>query len=133
MQNTLTGLDRSILATRDDVSPASFEPIQMADLPRCCADPELGLQIYNFIADVYPICRSITGDGVRETLSAIERLIDLERHEVPTGTPVLDWTIPKEWNIRDAYVANSLGERIIDFHASCLHVVGYSMPVNGRF
>jgi len=128
--------------TRDDASPRALSndwasldtsPIQLADLAACCSNPHLGQQMYDFIAAVYPICRSITGDGVRQTLSAIERVIDLERHEVPTGTPVLDWTVPREWNIRDAYVANSRGERVIDFRKSALHVLNYSAPVKGLF
>ena len=68
------------------------------------------------IARLYPICRSITGDGVRETLPSCERL-PLEVHEVPTGTKVFDWTIPREWNIRDAWIKNSAGERLVDFRS----------------
>ncbi|OLF15799.1 DUF4910 domain-containing protein [Actinophytocola xanthii] len=78
---------------------------------------------------LYPLCRSITGDGVRQTLAVIDDLIPLTVHEVPTGTQVLDWTVPKEWNIRDAYVADATGRRVIDFRESNLHVVGYSVPV----
>jgi len=133
MQNTSVELDSSILTAPADFSSPGAAPFQMVDLPQYCADPELGRQIYDFIAEIYPICRSITGDGVRQTLSVIERLIEIERYEVPTGTAVLDWTVPKEWNIRDGYVANSRGERIIDFRKSCLHVLGYSVPVRGRF
>ena len=93
-----------------------------------CNDPGVGQQILDLIAELYPICRSITGNGVRQTLSVLERFIPLQKHEVPTGTAVLDWTVPKEWNIRDAYVANLRGERVIDFRQSCLHVLGYSSP-----
>jgi len=85
--------------------------------------------IYAFAAKLYPICRSITGNGVRETLREIGALIDLDVHEVPSGTPVFDWTVPREWNIRDAYIKNSRGEKIVDFARSNLHVVSYSMPV----
>ncbi|MGE5219467.1 MAG: DUF4910 domain-containing protein [Chloroflexota bacterium] len=88
--------------------------------------------MYRLIAELFPICRSITGDGVRATLKIIGRHIPLEIHQVPTGTAVFDWTIPREWNIRDAYVKNSRGERVIDFHKSNLHVVNYSVPVKAR-
>ncbi len=84
------------------------------------------------IAELYPICRSITGDGLRETLRLLQRQIPLELREVPTGTPVFDWTVPKEWNIRDAYVKNAKGERVIDFQKSNLHVVNYSVRVRSR-
>ncbi len=100
-------------------------------------DPELDLapigeQMYQLVETLYPICRSITGDGVRETMAHIQRLLPITVHEVPTGTPVFDWTVPKEWAIRDAYVANSKGERVIDFKKSNLHVLNYSCPVNQR-
>jgi len=84
------------------------------------------------IAELYPICRSITGDGLRETLRLLQRQIPLELREVPTGTQVFDWTVPKEWNIRDAYVKNASGDRVIDFQKSNLHVVNYSVPVRRR-
>ncbi|MFJ9783974.1 DUF4910 domain-containing protein [Amycolatopsis sp. NPDC101161] len=91
-----------------------------------------GAELHALVERLYPICRSITGDGVRQTLDIIGEHIALERHEVPTGTAVLDWTIPQEWNIRDAYVAAPSGERVIDFQESNLHVVGYSVPVRQR-
>lgn len=84
------------------------------------------------IRELYPICRSITGDGVRRTLRILQRHIPLEIHEVPSGTRVFDWTVPKEWNIRDAYIKNSRGEKVIDFARSNLHVVSYSVPFKGR-
>ena len=90
---------------------------------------DLGREMHAFIGQMYPLCRSITGAGFRETLSLISRHIPLEIHEVPTGTPVFDWTVPKEWNIRDAYVKNSDGQRVIDFRKSNLHVVSYSIPI----
>ena len=90
---------------------------------------EMGREMHAFIGQMYPLCRSITGAGFRETLSMISRHIPLEIHEVLTGTPVFDWTVPKEWNIRDAYVKDSTGERVIDFRKSNLHVVSYSVPV----
>jgi aminopeptidase-like protein len=92
----------------------------------------IGRELYDRIARLYPICRSITGNGVRETLSIIGEEIDLQIREVATGTPVFDWTVPKEWNIRDAYVKNLNGGRVIDFKASNLHVVNYSVPVRAR-
>jgi aminopeptidase-like protein len=91
---------------------------------------QIGEEMHAFIGQMYPLCRSITGAGFRETLSMVTRHIPLEVHEVPTGTPVFDWTVPKEWNIRDAYVKDSAGRRIIDFKESNLHVVGYSVPVS---
>ncbi|HXQ28115.1 MAG TPA: DUF4910 domain-containing protein [Gemmatimonadales bacterium] len=86
--------------------------------------------MHALIAELYPICRSITGDGFRHTLHRIAREIPLTIHEVASGTRVLDWTVPKEWNIRDAYVKNGRGERVIDFRRSNLHVVNYSVPVH---
>jgi aminopeptidase-like protein len=92
----------------------------------------VGGDIFALAAKLYPICRSITGNGVRETLDYLRRHIPLDVREVPTGTQVFDWTIPREWNIRDAYIKNLAGERIVDFHTSNLHVVNYSMPVQER-
>jgi len=92
----------------------------------------VGTDMYNFMAKLYPICRSITGNGVRETLRKIQELIPIKIHEVPSEMKVFDWTVPKEWNIRDAYIKNTHGERIIDFKNSNLHVVGYSMPVKTK-
>jgi aminopeptidase-like protein len=90
---------------------------------------EAGREMYSLIAELYPICRSITGDGFRQTLKILQRYIPLQIHEVPSGTKVFDWEVPKEWNIRDAYVKNSKGEKIIDFTKSNLHVLNYSVPV----
>ena len=92
----------------------------------------LGRQMYACIEELYPLCRSITGDGVRETLRRIRRRLPLTLHEVPTGVPVFDWTVPNEWNIRDAWVKNASGERVVDFQKSNLHVVSYSVPVRAR-
>ncbi len=85
--------------------------------------------MYRLMEQLYPICRSITGKGVRETLAIIAGHIPLKIHEVPSGTPVFDWTVPKEWNIADAYVRDASGNKIIDFRKSNLHVVNYSRPV----
>jgi aminopeptidase-like protein len=93
--------------------------------------PDVGREIYDLCAELFPICRSITGDGVRRTLAIIARHVpELRVHEVPTGTRCFDWTIPKEWNISDAYVLDPSGRKIIDFGRSNLHVVGYSVPID---
>ena len=89
----------------------------------------IGQEMYQLISDLYPICRSITGSGFRETLSIINKYIPIDVYEVPSGTEVFDWTVPKEWNIKDAYIKLK-GERIVDFQKSNLHVVNYSVPVN---
>lgn len=89
-----------------------------------------GADMYELVERLYPLCRSITGDGVRATLDIVGEYIPLQVHEVPTGTQVLDWTVPQEWNIRDAYIADSSGNRVVDFAASSLHVLGYSVPVS---
>jgi len=85
--------------------------------------------MYALIRGLFPICRSITGDGVRQTLEVLEKHIPLTVSEVPTGTQVFDWIIPQEWNIRDAYIKNSRGTRVVDFKQSNLHVLNYSVPV----
>ncbi|MGH7300105.1 MAG: DUF4910 domain-containing protein [Candidatus Rokuibacteriota bacterium] len=91
-----------------------------------------GESMHRSVGDLYPVCRSITGDGLRQTLRYVAARIPLALHEVPSGTEVLDWTIPREWNIRDAYIATSKGQRIVDFRQSNLHVVNYSAPVRAR-
>ncbi|WP_158748516.1 DUF4910 domain-containing protein [Acidobacterium sp. S8] len=95
-------------------------------------DLATGDDLYGFAKELYPICRSITGDGLRETLRRIQKKIPLELHEVPSGTDVFDWTVPKEWNIRDAYIKNSSGARVVDFHQSNLHVLNYSTSVRAN-
>jgi aminopeptidase-like protein len=92
-------------------------------------DAGIGEEIFALAAEIYPICRSITGDGVRATLSHLARHIDLEVHEVPTGSQVFDWAIPREWTIREAWIKNAAGERIVDFSDCNLHVLNYSRPV----
>jgi aminopeptidase-like protein len=91
---------------------------------------EIGQELYQFAGELFPICRSITGDGVRRTLALIQEKVPLRTFEVPTGTPVFDWTVPKEWNIRDAFIKTPDGQRVVDFHKSNLHVVSYSTPVH---
>lgn len=91
----------------------------------------MGTRMYQWAEDLFPICRSLTGNGVRQTLRYIQaELPALQIHEVPSGTTCFDWTVPDEWNIRDAYVANAAGEKVIDFARSNLHVVGYSEPMD---
>ena len=91
---------------------------------------EIGRDLHRFAEELYPICRSITGDGVRRTLSRIRERLELDIVEVPSGTRVFDWTVPKEWNIHDAYIKDSTGERIVDFNHCNLHVLNYSTPVH---
>jgi len=93
---------------------------------------EPGRAMLDFIAELYPICRSITGEGVRETLRMIQKRIPLEMHEVPSGTKVFDWTVPLEWNVSDAYIKNEAGVRVVDFKANNLHVMSYSSPLKKR-
>jgi aminopeptidase-like protein len=94
--------------------------------------PSPGEAMHALVRELYPICRSITGDGLRRTLARLGQEIPLVLHEVPTGTRVFDWTVPREWNIRDAYVMDPAGQRVIDFRKHNLHVVNYSVPVNRR-
>lgn len=95
-------------------------------------DSASGQDIYALAAEIYPICRSITGDGVRETLRILGRGLDLQVHEEPTGAPVFDWTIPREWSISEAWIKDARGEKIVDFADSNLHVMSYSTPVRRR-
>ncbi|HZK60695.1 MAG TPA: DUF4910 domain-containing protein [Anaerovoracaceae bacterium] len=88
-----------------------------------------GENMYDLIKKLYPICRSITGDGVRDTLKIISTDVPIKVKEVPSGTEVFDWVVPKEWNIKNAYIENSKGEKIVDFKNNNLHVVNYSVPV----
>lgn len=110
-----------------DVAPPTIEKARSSLAPEA-----LGRQLHNCVRDLFPICRSITGDGVRETLRRLQAVAPLVVHEVPSGTEVFDWTVPLEWNIRDAYVRTARGERAIDFRQSTLHVVSYSIPIRAR-
>lgn len=92
-----------------------------------------GAEMHDLVRRLYPICRSITGDGVRETLRILSEIHPIAVTEVPTGTPAFDWEAPQEWTIRDAWIAGPDGRRIVDFRAHNLHVVNYSVPVRGRF
>ncbi len=93
----------------------------------------VGNEIYKLIEELFPICRSITGNGVRKSLKIIQNQIPIQIKEVPSGEKVYDWEIPKEWNIDNAYIKNSKGEKIVDFQKSNLHVISYSKPINGKF
>lgn len=93
-------------------------------------ESQIGNAIHKLMAQMFPICRSITGNGVRETLSILQDIIPLTVHEVKSGTPVFDWHVPKEWNVSEAYIKDSRGKRIVDFKNNNLHVVSYSLPVN---
>lgn len=87
--------------------------------------------MHELMARLFPICRSITGDGTRETLRILREFIPLEIHEIPSGTKAFDWTVPDEWNVRDAYVKDASGRRVIDFKKHNLHLMGYSVPFRG--
>src|SRR5258707_15777570 len=91
-----------------------------------------GAELHQFAREHLPSCRSITGEGLRQTLSVIGKRIPLQIFELPTGTPVLDWTIPKEWNIRDAYIKAADGKRVVDFQRNNLHVLNYSVPIRAK-
>jgi aminopeptidase-like protein len=104
--------------------------MQSARLAECISDTSQGM--FQLIRKLYPICRSITGDGVRQTLKMLEEYIPLTTHEVPSHTPVFDWTVPKEWNIKDAYIRDTQGEKVIDFQKCNLHVLNYSLPINKK-
>jgi aminopeptidase-like protein len=125
------------LKHREDDAPADDE-----GHGRCSSTPpadaatkspdDVGQRIYALAAELYPICRSITGDGVRRSLELVARHIPICRTEVPTGTQVFDWTIPREWNINDAYIETENGDRVLDFSAHNLHVLNYSTPVRAK-
>ena len=92
----------------------------------------LGAQIHALITRLFPICRSITGDGVRSTLRILSEVAPLEVREVPSGTQVLDWNVPREWNVREAWIEGPAGDRIVDLRSSSLHLVSYSVPIRAR-
>lgn len=94
---------------------------------------DAGEEMHAFAAELYPLCRSITGTGLRETLARIGRHVPLELHEVPSGTTALDWTVPQEWTVRDAWIKDESGRKVVDFKEHNLHLVSYSVPVRGRF
>jgi aminopeptidase-like protein len=97
------------------------------------ADPAAtGASLFALVAELFPLHRSITGDGVRQTLARLRPHIPLEIHEVPSGTRVFDWTVPDEWNVREAWIADATGRRVLDIQHSTLHLVHYSVPVRAR-
>jgi aminopeptidase-like protein len=102
------------------------------DLIKTLGSQDSGKALHDFVAELYPLCRSITGEGVRDTLRLIQKRIPLEMCEVPSGTQVFDWTIPLEWNVTDAYIKNTAGARVVDFKFNNLHLMSYSTPVRKR-
>lgn len=111
-------------------SPATTAGLRLKDVLSALDQDREGREAYAIMEALYPICRSITGAGVRESLQILKRTIPLDLHEVPSGTQVFDWAVPNEWNIRDAYIKNSAGDRVVDFRKSNLHVLNYSVPVH---
>jgi aminopeptidase-like protein len=109
-----------------------LDPDMTRTIPRCGGHEEVGRAMHDLMAELYPICRSITGEGVRQTLRLIQKRIQLEIREVPSGTTVFDWTVPLEWNVADAYVMNPEGKRVINFKEHNLHLMSYSVPVKKR-
>jgi aminopeptidase-like protein len=110
--------------------PDTRNPAFASDTSRLTTPPSAGAALHAFAAQLYPICRSITGNGVRKTLEMIGHRIELKRHEVPSGTKVFDWEVPLEWNIDDAYVLDGHGRKVIDFRQHNLHILNYSEPVD---
>ena len=111
--NGLTGAGDFLMTTRAECQPLAEEAMSL-------------------IRELYPVCRSITGDGVRRTLDRLGEVVPLERHEVPTGTPVFDWEIPREWNVRAAWIKGPDGRKVVDFAEHTRHLVSYSVPFRGR-
>src|SRR6478672_480840 len=92
----------------------------------------IGTAAYELVRQLFPLCRSLTGAGVRATFDVLDEYIPLRRTEIASGTRIFDWTVPDEWNIRDAYIATADGKRVVDFRRSSLHVVSYSEPVRAQ-
>lgn len=92
-------------------------------------EPSIGDAIYGLACEIYPICRSLAGPGVRQTLDIIDREIGLSRTELPSGTPALDWTIPREWSAQEGWIKDPSGRVVLDFAECNLHVLNYSVPV----
>jgi aminopeptidase-like protein len=93
----------------------------------------IGTEIHKFASSLWHINRSITGIGVRETLSRIKSIIsDIEINEVPSGSKVFDWMVPKEWKVNDAFIISPSGEKICSFKENNLHLVGYSTPIHTK-
>lgn len=103
---------------------------EVARLMEAAAD--IGGELHELVSRLYPICRSITGAGVRHTLALLSEHVDIAVREVPSGTQVFDWTVPQEWTVRDAYIRSASGRRVVDFARSNLHLVSYSAPIARR-
>jgi aminopeptidase-like protein len=112
-------------------APATAAPAGLG-LERLPDAADLGREMHDLMRELFPLCRSLTGDGVRETLARIGRRVPLEVTEVPSGTEVYDWTIPPEWNVREAWIADPSGRRVVDLADSSLHLMSYSVPVRAR-
>ena len=104
----------------------------LGDLQQRDGALRLATRAMQLLYEIYPICRSITGDGVRRTIALLGQHASLVSFEVPSGTPVFDWEVPLEWNVREAYISNTAGERIIDFERHALHLLNYSVPMRAR-
>src|SRR3954451_4762567 len=104
----------------------------MSDIFSNSRAAEAGKQMHALAEQLNPICRSATGNGVRQTLARLAQIVPMESREVPSGTRVFDWEVPREWTIRDAYIKDESGNRAVDFNQLNLHVVGYSLPVRAR-
>jgi len=116
-----------------DICPnPSISIMNVADPLKTLEREGLGRTMHDLVAELYPICRSITGEGVRETLRRVQKRIPLEMHEVSSGSRVFDWTVPLEWNVSDAYILNQQGTRVVDFKAHNLHLMSYSTPVRKK-
>jgi aminopeptidase-like protein len=105
----------------------------LKELTKAFPTLQTGAAMHALAAELYPICRSITGNGFRASQAILQKHIPVTLHEVPSGTQVFDWTVPREWNIRDAWVRNPQGEKIVDFGKSNLHILQYSVPTKGKF
>ena len=103
-----------------------FDPLQPTDRS------DIGLELHRLASRLFPLCRSLTGDGVRQTLRILQDYVPFEVHEIPSGTPAFDWTVPDEWNIREAWIKAPDGTTIVDFAQNNLHVLQYSVPVARR-
>lgn len=94
-------------------------------------EKSVGVKMYQLAEELFPVCRSITGEGIRYTLNRLKKEVpQIVLHEIPTGTKVFDWVVPKEWEISEAYIEDMKGNRIVDFQKNNLHVVGYSIPID---
>ena len=109
-----------------------MELTRLSNLRSLVDQESAGADMLKLIRELFPICRSITGNGLRQSLAKLGELLPLSIHEIASGTEVFDWTIPKEWNIRDAYIKDSAGQRVVDFQRNNLHVVNYSAPISAR-